>query len=160
VIDQLITSFEGNDTVTRAVIVLAITLLASLVSRFIVNGLVRRASATQTPWDDAFARALGSPLRLLVWVVGLSLACEIAEDTPLAEVIDSAREIGVIVSIAWFLIRFINSAQANLADHKTRSGKKLTSRLPMESASCYASSYLLPPAWWPCRPWDSVLPAP
>ena len=45
-IDQLITSFEGNDTVTRAVIVLAITLLASLVSRFIVNGLVSRASAT------------------------------------------------------------------------------------------------------------------
>ncbi len=37
----------------------------------------------------------------------------------------SARDIGVIVSIAWFLIRFINRAQANLADHKTRSGKKI-----------------------------------
>ena len=77
-IDQLVAGFENNDGMTRAIIVLAITLVASLVSRFMVSGLVRRSSSTKTPCDDAFARILSSPLRLLVWVVGLSLASKMA----------------------------------------------------------------------------------
>ena len=127
-IDQLVAGFENNDGMTRAIIVLAVTLVASLVSRFMVSGLVRRSSATKTPWDDAFARSLSSPLRLLVWVVGLSLASKMAgvgQGTPMADVITAARDIGVIVSIAWFLIRFIKRAQTNLVEQESRNGKKI-----------------------------------
>jgi MscS family membrane protein len=54
---------------------------------------------------------------MLVWIVGLSFAAQIAQsvaDAVVFEAIEPIRDVGVIAVIAWFLSRFISAAERNI----------------------------------------------
>ena len=125
--DQLLSILEGNSVPSKVIIVLGLTLVVSVLVRLLTHSLIKKTDRTRTLWDDAFARAVGLPARVIIWVVGLALAFDISqtgEGGAVEEMLFAGRDLAVIVSIAWFLIRFINNAQVNLVEDQTRKSKK------------------------------------
>ena len=127
-LDPFISSFGGNIGQVHAILVLLATFIVSLLSRVVVSRLTQYSRHSATLWDDAFAQSLGPPLRFLLWVVGLSIAVDLVQvnaDATLAKIISPARDLGVIVALAWFLIRFIKRAQSNVIANKAETGEHL-----------------------------------
>ena len=127
-LDQFLEFFNSNTVTTKVAMILVATFILSLITRALLIFFDRRVDQTDTPYDDAFVSAVGAPLRLMIWVVGLGLAFQYAEigvDTPFAKAIAAARNIGVIFSIAWFLVRFINFGQKNYVARKIKNNEKV-----------------------------------
>ncbi len=109
-------------------VILAATLALSLVTRGILAFLRKRRDDSEPSWNGALLNALASPLRLMIWVVGIGLACETAAaalDTPIARAIAPARDLAAVIVIAWFLVSFIGNVQQNLIHRKTAKGEEV-----------------------------------
>ncbi|MGK0500276.1 MAG: MscS family membrane protein [Oceanicoccus sp.] len=95
--------------------------LLTLVSRYVVLFLLakldRQFKKTKNLWDDAMLEAARKPAGLMIWVVGFSLVLDVLLEQSKAAVFTSvapAREILVIVVMAWFVIRVISQVEARL----------------------------------------------
>ncbi len=127
-LDRLLNLFGKNSLALEVVVILVVTLALSLATRGILAFLRQRSGDIEASWNGAFLNALAPPLRLMIWVVGVSLACETVAsglETPIARAINSVRDLGAIVAITWFLVRFIKHAQQNLIRRKTREGGEI-----------------------------------
>jgi len=113
------------------VVVFLALLLAFVVKRFLKR-LHRLFEQTDNIWDDALVVAVGRPLRLFIWLQGIAFAAHIVGEktgAPLFDAVDPLRDIGVIVLLAWFLVRLVKhhrgcrrQAAAHLGDHHRSSG--------------------------------------
>lgn len=108
-------------------------LLIDFVQKRILKHVHLRLEKTSSAWDDAFIHALRKPLSLLIWLIGLSIAADIAG----FEWADSIREIGVIFVIAWVLTRFIHFVEKNIIEQHEISGK------PVDQTTANAITQLL-----------------
>lgn len=125
--NQLSQYVGGNSAYVNSLLVILATLLVSLFCEFIVSKLKNRFDNTVTPWDDAFANSLGAPVQLLIWVVGLSIALDatlLTKDSVISKVANTLRDLGIIISITWFLIRFIRMAERNFAKKEPGSPRR------------------------------------
>ncbi len=95
-------------------VVVFLALLFDLVQRLILSGLKKRLARTKTVWDDAVLDALTGPISLLIWVVGIALAATFVHLE--ARFVDDAIILSIIGSAAWFFVRLIKNAQANILE--------------------------------------------
>ncbi|MBR9867223.1 MAG: mechanosensitive ion channel [Oceanospirillales bacterium] len=98
-------------------IVVFLTMLGNFISNRVFRRLEAQLAKTRNIWDDILLHAARRPIALLIWVLGLSLAFELADpgaDSILVTLVDPLRRGLVIVMIAWFLIRFIRQAEGAL----------------------------------------------
>lgn len=94
-----------------------LTLAASYAARRVLLAWSRRLERTSSPWDDALADSLRRPLRVLIWVVGIAFAVNLAPaagEGTIFEAVGAARDVGVVACIAWFLVRFVGQVEENL----------------------------------------------
>jgi len=121
--------FGGDDAwVYQIFIVVFFVLLMNFVLMRVLTRVGRRFEKTKNAWDDAFLTALRRPLRLLIWVVGISLAAQIAKGVSEAVIftaIAPMRDVGVIAAITWFLVRFIKAAEKNILEAGHAVGKEV-----------------------------------
>lgn len=99
--------------------VVFLTSLANFVIRRFIDRMTRQLKKTANLWDDAILESARQPLRLMVWVVGLSVAIEVIQassTTSIFENIQPYREMAVIAIITWFVVRFIREAESHLVD--------------------------------------------
>ncbi|HFC54096.1 MAG TPA: mechanosensitive ion channel family protein [Gammaproteobacteria bacterium] len=109
------------------VVVFAALLLAFLVKRFLKR-LHRLFQSTDNIWDDALVEALGRPLRMFIWLQGIAFAAHIVgrqTRAPLFDAVGPLRDIGVIVLLAWFLVRLVSQVQQNMLISAERRGREL-----------------------------------
>ena len=100
--------------------------LANFIQRRVISRLHQTALKTKSPWDDAFLDALGRPLTALFWVVGLTFVAELvleASKVALLEAAGPARDVGVIVTLAWFLVRLVRNVEGNLLKRHQATGE-------------------------------------
>ncbi len=109
------------------VIEVFVVVFATLLGTFFLKGLFDRFEAklrtTPTVWDQSLFSALRLPLRAIIWVVGIAFAAEIVRSKTGAVIFDAVpalRDVAIIAIIAWFLVRFIRAAEANLIQDKER----------------------------------------
>jgi len=98
--------------------VVLVALVVDLVQQLVLRRLHRKLTDTHNPWDDALIDALRRPLSLLVWVVGLTFAADIAASraqAPIFAAVGPLRELGVITAVTWFLIRVVRRVEWNLS---------------------------------------------
>ncbi len=120
---------EGNPTtilVSQVFIVVFATLLFDFMQKRVVRRLERRIEATRILWDDALYYALRRPLSMLIWLLGITFAAEIVgrkTGAAIFEVINPARDVGVIVLFSWFLFRFIQAMETNIILKAERKGE-------------------------------------
>jgi MscS family membrane protein len=122
----LMTYLRGESWAIQVFVVVFVTLLAALVQKRMFARLIGKLVRTPTFWDDSLVTALSSPLNILIWILGLSFAAEIVQDKTDAAIfgaIEPIRGVGVIIMIAWFLVRFIRDAEANLLRFRIESGE-------------------------------------
>ncbi|MBI1173833.1 MAG: mechanosensitive ion channel [Sideroxydans sp.] len=97
--------------------IVLLTLLLDFVARKVLDHLLDKLKLTENPWDDTLVDALRRPASVLIWVIGISLAAELVyHDTHMAlfAVVTPIRNVAIIYCIAWFLIRFVKQAEANI----------------------------------------------
>ncbi|MDX1519047.1 MAG: mechanosensitive ion channel family protein [Gammaproteobacteria bacterium] len=119
-------SFLGTESwVIQVFAVVFVTLLAAFIQKRVFTNLARKLSQTRIYWDDAMVTAMQTPLNVLIWLLGLCFAAEIVQAKSGAAIfgaIDPIRDIGVIVIIAWFLVRFIRLAEDNILNYSIEAG--------------------------------------
>jgi MscS family membrane protein len=107
-------------------VIVFVTLLLGLVSQVVLKRLYERLKRTRTAWDHSLVEALARPLQVLIWLVGLSFAVAAAgrnSDSALLNAVGSLREVGVIVILAWFLMRFIRRGEQIILSQASGKGK-------------------------------------
>jgi MscS family membrane protein len=113
-----LTQWTGDHAwIVQMFVVVFCVLLLNLVVRIMVNRLHKRLQQNSSPWDDAVVDAIQQPLNLLIWIVGIAFAAEIAKAetaAPIFDIIGPFRDVGVIATIAWFLLRLTRNMQQNI----------------------------------------------
>ena len=95
---------------------------------FCINKLLLRLDdklkKTQNPWDNMIIEAARLPLRLAIWLIGISIAIEIPDaefDKNITSFMLTGREIGIVAIISWFLLRCVKGVERALTTgHATK----------------------------------------
>jgi MscS family membrane protein len=113
--------------VVQVFVIVLTTLIASYLVRVGINRLRRTlGERTKTVWDDSLIDAVSRPAQALIWIVGLAFAVSVAEkatSAPIFGFVGPLRDVAVIAVIAWFLVRFIREAEANLIAARRAAGE-------------------------------------
>jgi MscS family membrane protein len=115
-INSAIAYFHIQPWVIHIFIVIFLTLFCSYLVKHFLKSAYSRFKLSRAYWDDVFIDALQPPLSLLIWVLGLAFAARIARgqsDAAIFSLIKPLQDIGVILAITWFLVRFIKRMQEN-----------------------------------------------
>ena len=125
-LDQVIDYFRSETWVLQVFIVVFATLLLDWIQKRIMRKLMAKLELTRNYWDDSLVDAMGRPMSVLIWVIGLAFAAQIVSQESEAVIFNAvvpARNVAVIAIIAWFLVRFISRAEANIVNKRIESGK-------------------------------------
>ncbi|HEB66314.1 MAG TPA: mechanosensitive ion channel [Gammaproteobacteria bacterium] len=110
-----------------------IALLVDFIQKRILRRIQKQLGKTHNRWDDALIHAVRRPLTLLIWILGLAFALQIMK-VGAAELV---REVGIMVTITWFLIRFISYMERNILHEQELAGT------PVDKTTASAISQLL-----------------
>jgi len=126
---------------TQLFIIVLCTVSVNFIMMRVIDVLDRLINKTETLWDDALLEAARIPLRLVFWVVGLSVSVELMQAVTeqaneLFDLAPKVRQIAFIVIIAMFLNRFISYTEKNLIDPSRM-------RKPMDQSTAAAIAKLL-----------------
>ncbi|WP_227803877.1 mechanosensitive ion channel family protein [Marinomonas profundi] len=103
--------------VVRVFLVVLSTLVVNFVATRIITRIDKQLERTKTPWDNVLIHAAQKPVGVAIWLIGLSVAAEISGtemDPGLTSLIQSIREIGVVVILTWFILRCISESEKTL----------------------------------------------
>jgi len=117
--EAFLSQFNFNDDVwiIQVFVIIFFSLLINLIQARILKRIEVRLSKNKLKWDDAIIFAVRRPLSYLIWILGLTFAADIVAvkaDSSIFEFIGPIREVGVITTIAWVIIRFINIVETNI----------------------------------------------
>ena len=90
--------------------------------------MYRQFQETNSYWDDTLVDAIRTPLRIVIWVIGISYAISIVQAEKAATIfaaVGPLRDVGAIGGIAWFLVRFITRCEASYLKHKSGAGEEI-----------------------------------
>ncbi|MEE8321939.1 MAG: mechanosensitive ion channel family protein [Gammaproteobacteria bacterium] len=117
--------FNDESWIIQVFIVVFFTMLLNLFQKRLMSQLLKKLERTRTYWDDALIDAMRRPLTFLIWIIGLTFAAEIVREESQAAIfgaVDPIRDVGVIIVIAWFVVRFIERAEKNIFIKKRQAG--------------------------------------
>ncbi len=118
----------GGDWVVQVFVVIFLALLLNYVVRKILLRLQKKLETTRNPWDDSLVDAIKKPLSVLIWILGIAFAAEIVQAQTKAvifEAIGPIRDVGVIIVITWFLIRFARRVEENIIAYSRDAEKEI-----------------------------------
>jgi len=121
IVNTINSYFKKETWIVQIFIVVFLTALINWVERKFVRRLLDGAKNTRTAWDHALLDSAEKPISFLVWLIGLSFAADIVQrktGAAIFEAVDPVRSVGVIVIIAWFLVRFISRAESIIYEKK------------------------------------------
>ncbi len=97
-------------------------------SYYLLRHIEKIAGRTTNVWDDAFIRAIRKPLTVVLWVAGVAFAAEIVHKhtgAPIFDFVVPTRNLAVIVSLAWFLLRLIRNMARNIIVSREARGESV-----------------------------------
>lgn len=120
-IDTFITSIQStllNSTIGIVILlfglVFAIAVLNWLIQLLFAK-LIKQAGKTKTVWDEVILESAKSPLRLVVWTIGLSYTVELIWFDELAvTTVVTIRTLLIIFALLWFVLKFLKGIDANI----------------------------------------------
>ena len=124
-----IIDFSQREAWTMQVfIVVFATVLFDFFQKRVLDRVQKSFEQTPNLWDDAFIYALRAPLRVSVWIVGIAYAISIAQQEQAAAIfaaVDPLRDVGIIVVITWFLVRFIAQGEQSFIKQRRAEGEEV-----------------------------------
>ncbi len=113
--------FRKETWIVQDFIIVFSTALLSWIYKKFVSRLLSKAKNTRTAWDFALLSSAEKPINLLIWLIGLCFAADIIKHktgAAIFDAVDPIRSVGVIVLIAWFLVRFVARAESIIFERK------------------------------------------
>lgn len=114
----------------KVITVLGLTVLVQFMATAILISLLKAAKNTRSPWDDTLIFSAFKTLPTLIWVLGISMAFLIVGESinqVLLETIYIARNIGIIICLAWFAWRFVSEGGRRFLAQQQLSGEDVDS---------------------------------
>ncbi len=116
---SLITQFNIKDDawVVQVFVVIFLSLLINVIQVKLLKRIENRLSKNKLKWDDAVIFAVRRPLTYLIWILGITFATDIIatnSESSIFNFIGPLREVGVIITLAWVIIRFINIVESKI----------------------------------------------
>ncbi len=99
--------------------VFLLVLVTLVVAFFVRRGLKKleaKAQLTRTPWDDGLVGALQPPVRVFIWLMGISYAADLVAlnvESSIELFTAKLRELGFVVLLTWFLVRLVKTVEKN-----------------------------------------------
>ena len=127
-ISELLKFFGTESWIIQVFIVVFVTQLVNWVQKRILRKLYATLEKTSTYWDDAVVDAASRPLTVLIWIIGLGFAAEIVQKESAAvifEAIAPIRDVGVIFTLSWFIVRVISRAEKNIIKQRIDAGEPI-----------------------------------
>lgn len=110
-LNKIIDEFAGDYTwVVHIFIIIFLTLLVDFFQKGLLKVLQRRLEKTRTLWDDALIQSLNAPMSAFVWLIGANFILLLLEVKNTRAIV----EVGLILIIAWTLVRFISQVQERI----------------------------------------------
>ena len=137
---RLIDYLGTEATVLQVFAIVFTSLLLDFIQKRVVARLYEKLKSTENIWDDALVKAAMGPASALIWLVGLAFAAEViraGSDAVLFDAVEPVREVGIIIIIAWFLVRFIRMAEEQLLE------RSATMEKPVDRTTADAIAKLL-----------------
>jgi MscS family membrane protein len=109
--------FLAQPWLPQVVTVIVAVVAINIVIYYVFRRIEKITEGTATVWDDAFIRALRKPLTVVLWVVGVAFATDIVRKhtgAPIFDFVVPTRNVAVIFSLAWFLLRLIRNVTRNI----------------------------------------------
>ncbi|WP_444998502.1 mechanosensitive ion channel family protein [Aliikangiella sp. IMCC44359] len=94
--------------------VVFLTLIANYVWRRVHQNLHKHLQKTKNKWDDALVHSLGKPIVFLIWGAGTWIIINYLFGYQIQKTV---RDIGLVILVSWFLVRFIRAAEENLIEY-------------------------------------------
>jgi len=118
-IKSLLSQFNINEDVwiVQVFIIIFLSLLLNYIQIKLLRRIEARLNKNNLKWDDAIIFAIRRPLSYLILILGVTFAVDIIATTTESSIFNSIgpiREVGVIIIIAWTLLRFINVVEENI----------------------------------------------
>ncbi len=141
---KLLLQWPGPETqtiiwLTQVFVVVFCTVSLNFVMMRVLDIVTLLSEKTASKWDDVLIQALRLPLRLVTWVIGLSVAAEMLYDvseSALFEHVGMVRRVAFIAIVALFFNRLITGIERHLTDP----GR---TKKPMDTTTAAAVSKLL-----------------
>lgn len=121
-----------SNSLTPEITRLLLVLIATVAAHFIVRRLLQHAknitSRRRSIWDDSLIEAALKPAPVLIWLSGISFALHLVHrqtGEQLLEYIPPARNIGVVLCIAWFLLKLIRELSNNMVALRSNAGEEV-----------------------------------
>jgi MscS family membrane protein len=114
--------------IVRLLLVLAATMTAHFIARRLLKHAEKIAARTNNIWDDSLLEAARRPLPVLIWLAGISFALHLIHrqtGEQLLEYLAPARNIGMVVCIAWFLFKLIHELADNVVAARAQAGEEV-----------------------------------
>ena len=112
---------QHNTWIVQVFIIVFVALLLDFFQKKVLKRLQAQLNKTSNLWDDALVYAIIKPLSLLIWLVGIAIAMQIAGFDNALKVF----HVGMIIVVSWSLIRLISNVEANILHHQEVIGKKV-----------------------------------
>jgi MscS family membrane protein len=125
ILSDVMNYFENNSWVIQVFIIVFVTLFIDSLQKHLLRKIHARLQKTRIYWDDALVDAAQRPLTYLIWLIGLTFAAEVVRQETHAVIfssIEPIRDVGVIVTFAWFLVRYIERIEKNILRKKQEAG--------------------------------------
>ncbi len=125
-VKNVIEFFQRESWTMQVFIVVFAIALVDFLQKRALDRLQKGFEKTANLWDDAFVYALRAPLRVIVWIIGIAYAISIAQAEQASAIfaaVDPLRDIGVIVVITWFLVRFISQGEDSFIKQRRAAGE-------------------------------------
>ena len=127
-LDKLGLSFLAEPSLFQVLLIVLATVLANVVVHFLLRYLTRITRMTASHWDDALINAAKRPLPIVIWLTGITYAAGIAGKESGAAIlgpVSHIRDVGIIVCLAWFLIRLIRNFALNIVATHEKNGDEV-----------------------------------
>lgn len=126
--DELGLAFLADPQIAQVFLVVMGTVLASVIIRFLLSRAEKLTRLTSSHWDDALIQAARRPAPIIIWLVGIAFAAGIvAKESSVAifDLVQPIRNIGVVICLAWFLIRLIRNVTDNIVAMRQKKGDEV-----------------------------------
>lgn len=116
--------FEGllhsHAWIAEFVTVIIVMGCLSVLETIAYRNILARVQKTKMFWDLVLVKSIHPPLEVLIWLLGITFACDILTITNHAPAFFSylplMREVGVLLLVLWFVVRFIRQFETNFID--------------------------------------------
>ncbi len=118
-INSLFAQFSLKDDawIVQVFIVIFLSLVINFFQVKLLKRIENQLSKNKLKWDDAIIFAIRRPLSYLIWILGVTFAADVIAMKSESSIFDNVaaiREVGVIVTLAWVIIRFINIVETKI----------------------------------------------